>query len=174
MEPGQTNWKKMIDAFGDSILNPDHSINRSVLGELVFGQPRLQQVLNEITHPTIRLQWQKEADAHLAEHPRDPVIVMIPLLYESADATGAPLPPFDSIAAIGCAPATQMRRLASRGLTPAQAQRRMGSQMPVQEKLARADYSIWNEGSRGMLKRQAQLWTIAPQPARELAAALPA
>src|ERR1043165_21154 len=110
MQPGETNWKKMIDAFGDSILNADRSINRSVLGELVFSQPRLRHVLNEITHPTIRQVWQSEADALQTAHPHDPVIVMIPLLYESADTTGTPLLALDSIAAIGCPETTQLRR----------------------------------------------------------------
>ncbi|HSI84113.1 MAG: dephospho-CoA kinase [Candidatus Methylacidiphilales bacterium] len=177
MEPGQLNWKKMIDAFGDSILNADRSINRSVLGELVFGQPRLRQVLNEITHPTIRQVWQSEASALLSAHPHDTVIVMIPLLFEgaavadasaSASAPHTPLPHFDSIAAIGCSESTQLRRLCSRGITESQAARRIRSQMPVMEKLARADISIWNEGGREMLRRQAEIWpAITATAARE-------
>src|SRR5258708_1478314 len=60
MEPGEGTWKNVVDAFGPSILQPDKSIDRKVLGRLVFADPSLRAKLNEITHPAIRTAWQRE------------------------------------------------------------------------------------------------------------------
>jgi dephospho-CoA kinase len=52
--PAGAAYKNVVDAFGSSILQPDQSIDRKVLGRLVFSDPLLRAKLNEITHPAIR------------------------------------------------------------------------------------------------------------------------
>src|SRR5262249_40201415 len=60
LQPEQVNWKKVIDAFGRSILNEDRTINRRALGELVFSDSALRKKLEQLTHPAIREAWQTE------------------------------------------------------------------------------------------------------------------
>jgi dephospho-CoA kinase len=43
----------MVTAFGQDILNPDETINRDKLGEMVFGNSEQLTRLNHITHPRI-------------------------------------------------------------------------------------------------------------------------
>ena len=82
MQPGEEAWKNVVDAFGPSILQPDQSIDRKVLGRLVFADPLLRAKLNEITHPAIRSVWQREREERARTHPTHFLAVMIPLLFE--------------------------------------------------------------------------------------------
>jgi dephospho-CoA kinase len=154
LEPGQPAWKNVIDVFGSSILQPDKSIDRKVLGRLVFADPSLRAKLNEITHPVIRSVWQHEREERARTHPIQSLAVMIPLLFECELEKA-----FTSTWCVGAGRAMQLRRLEGRGLTPAEAGQRLASQMPVAEKMARASVAFWNEGALAVLQRQVDLLT---------------
>ena len=49
LQQGEEAWKNVVDAFGPSILQPDQSIDRKVLGKLVFADPLLRVGENEST-----------------------------------------------------------------------------------------------------------------------------
>jgi len=53
MLPQKRAWKGVVDYFGTEILNEDLSINRQILGQLVFNKPEKLQRLNQIVHPEI-------------------------------------------------------------------------------------------------------------------------
>jgi dephospho-CoA kinase len=149
LKPGEPAYKNVVDAFGPSTLQPDKSIDRKVLGRLVFADPSLRAKLNEITHPVIRSVWQHEREERARTHPIQSLAVMIPLLFEcELEKT------FTSIWCVGASRSTQLHRLEARGLTPAEASQRIDSQMPVGEKMARATLAFWNEGTPGLLQRQ--------------------
>ncbi|HUB66275.1 MAG TPA: dephospho-CoA kinase [Candidatus Methylacidiphilales bacterium] len=147
--PGGPAWKNVVDAFGPSILQPDKSIDRKVLGRLVFADPALRAKLNEITHPAIRSVWQRELEERIRTHPTEALAVMIPLLFECELERL-----FSVIWCVGASRATQLCRLAGRGLTSEEAGQRLASQMPVMEKMARATVAFWGEGTPASLLRQ--------------------
>lgn len=149
MEPGQVNWKKVVDAFGDKILNSDRTINRRALGDLVFSQPPLRQQLNALTHPAIRDVWEGEKNRFPDSHPQQPMVVIIPLLFECSLQKE-----FDAVICVACSAAKQMQRLLARGLSEGQARQRLSSQWPVHEKMNASQSVIWNEGSLDCLRRQ--------------------
>jgi dephospho-CoA kinase len=149
LEPGQEAWKNVIDAFGPSILQRDQSIDRKVLGRLVFADPQQRAKLNEITHPAIRSVWQREREERARTHPTQSLAVMIPLLYECALE-----PAFSAVWCVGASRPVQMSRLAARGLSEAEAAGRLASQWPVAEKMARATVAFWGEGAPAMLLGQ--------------------
>lgn len=151
MEPGQVNWKKVVDAFGDKILNSDRTINRRALGDLVFSQPSLRQQLNALTHPAIRDVWEGEKNRFPDSHPQQPMVVIIPLLFECSLQKE-----FDAILCVACSPALQLRRLLARGLSEVQTQQRLASQWPLQQKMDHSQRVLWNEGSLDSLRRQFQ------------------
>ena len=67
---------------------------------------------------------------------------MIPLLFETkAEAE------LDVTICVACSAATQQKRLRARGWTPEQIEQRLQAQWPTEQKIARADYLIWTEGS---------------------------
>jgi dephospho-CoA kinase len=150
LEVGTPTYEATVQEFGREVLNPDGSVNRAALGEIVFNDERQRQRLNAIVHPTVRMMWTTELSA-LPEQ-TNVAVVVIPLLFE----VGAEKE-FNCIVAVGCSRASQLARLRAGGLSEAQAQARIDAQWPVQQKLDRADYVIWNDGSRELLARQAEM-----------------
>ena len=52
-EPGNPGYSKVIEKFGKGILNKDKTVNRLILGGIVFSDPSKLKALNEISHPII-------------------------------------------------------------------------------------------------------------------------
>ena len=149
MEPGREVWKNVVDAFGPSVLQPDQSIDRKVLGRLVFADPLLRAKLNEITHPAIRSVWQREREERARTHPTHSLAVMIPLLFECELEQM-----FSAVWCVGASRVTQMNRLKTRGLSEAESSQRLASQMPVAEKMARSSIAFWGDGTPATLLLQ--------------------
>ena len=148
--PGTATYQKIVATFGTTILNPDATINRRQLGEIVFADASRRQVLNAIVHPVVRAEWQQALAAAT-----NTTVAVIPLLFEvSAEKE------FDWVVVVGCSAATQRARLIAKGLTVAQAQARIQAQLPIPTKMDRGDFVIWNDGSLPVLEQQAEmLWT---------------
>lgn len=87
VECGRPAWKKIREEFGDEVLNNDKSINREVLGQLVFNDVEKRKFLNSVTHPDIHSTIYREVVRHLAKC-HNFIVVELPLLFE----TGIMLP----------------------------------------------------------------------------------
>ncbi|MCL2140507.1 MAG: dephospho-CoA kinase [Dehalococcoidia bacterium] len=51
--PNSLSWQSIVDAFGERVISADQSIDRKVLGDIVFNEPTKLSILNGITHPLI-------------------------------------------------------------------------------------------------------------------------
>jgi dephospho-CoA kinase len=142
-------YKNVVDAFGPSILQADLSIDRKVLGRLVFADPLLRAKLNEITHPAIRSVWQREREERARTHPTHFLAVMIPLLFECELEQM-----FSAVWCVGASRVTQLNRLRARGLSEVEAAQRVAAQLPVAEKMARSTIAFWGEGTPAVLLLQ--------------------
>jgi dephospho-CoA kinase len=139
VEPGSPILTAIAERFGAAILQPDGSLDRSRLGELIFRDPNEKHWLEQQIHPFVR-QCFATAMAELEDVPI--VVQAIPLLFE-ADLTHQ----VTEIWVVTCTPAQQRQRLIDRNhLTPEQAEVRIHSQMPLNEKTARADVVLDNSG----------------------------
>ena len=150
VEPGQPALEEIATAFGRDILLPDGRLDRGKLGRIIFADPVARRRLNAITHPRIR----ERMEAEIAAHGSQPgvLIVDIPLLYEN-DRTRA----VEAVIVVWVDQQTQLRRLNERdGLSAEEARQRIGAQMPLDEKRARADAVIDNNGSRENTRRQVE------------------
>jgi len=165
--PGSPGLAQIAGAFGDGVLRPDGSLNRELLGEIVFGDPGLRAKLNEIVHPLVR-EWMHTAEraAVRAAGPPGPVVVHdVPLLAESRGKEG-----FDVVIVVDVSPELQVERLVRlRGMLPDQARARMAAQASREQRLAVADVVIDNSGSLADLDRRvAEVWAglerLAGQP----------
>ena len=150
LEPDAPTYAAVVQTFGQGILNADRTVNRRALGEIVFADEQRRQALNNIVHPAVSEMWTKELAA-LADKV-EVAVVGIPLLFEVGVEKE-----FDCTVAVGCSELTQLARLRAHGLDEDGARARIRAQMPVQQKLERADYAIWNDGSREVLSRQAEI-----------------
>jgi dephospho-CoA kinase len=147
LEPDTPTYAQVVERFGKEILNTDGTVNRPALGQIVFGDEQRRQELNAIVHPAVRQMWTRELAGQTGI-----AVVAIPLLFEVGVENE-----FDYTVAVGCSTATQLTRLHIIGLDDGQARARIRAQLPVQQKMDRADYAIWNDGSQAVLTRQAEM-----------------
>ncbi|QWU17863.1 dephospho-CoA kinase [Paenibacillus sophorae] len=155
MLPGHEVLAAVTEYFGEGILLPDGTLNRTKLGDIVFHDPEALKALNGLTHPAIRRETRKRMQAMERETPERLIIVDIPLLFESGQEDM-----FERILVVYAPREVQLERLKSRnGLTQDQAEARLNSQMDIELKRSKADYIIDNSGDLADTERQiAVLW----------------
>jgi dephospho-CoA kinase len=147
--PGSAGLSEVAAVFGRDILTPAGELNRAALATVVFADPAARRRLEGILHPRIRAEWLRRTEAWKVNGA--PLgVVMIPLLFETDSASH-----FDWIVCIGCSEPTQNQRLGERGWDPAEIARRNAAQLPLETKMARADFGVWTEGR---LSRHEQQW----------------
>jgi len=155
--PGAPAYAAIVGAFGQSVLCRDGSLDRKALAARVFADKAARRQLNALTHPHIR-QRMAEEGARLAATPGVGVIVFdIPLLLETTDGSDLGL---EGVVVVTAADAVRIARLTARdGLTPRDARQRLDAQMPLAQKVARADWVIDNNGSAEQTREQVlKLW----------------
>jgi len=147
LAPGEAVYRAVVERFGGDIVEPGGAIDRSRLGRLVFEDEQRLADLNALTHPEImrrlRVWLAQRGPAETA------AAAVIPLLYEIGDEVN-----WDRVVCVAAPEAEQLRRLADRGLIGDEARRRLASQWPQVRKTERADFVIYNGGSRELLRQQ--------------------
>jgi dephospho-CoA kinase len=146
--PGTTGLADLVRVFGPAVLDTAGALDRKKLAAIVFSDADRRRVLEEIIHPAVR----RATDAWYAHlEPSTPFAISdIPLLYE----TGRDVD-FDQVIVTACDPATQLPRVMERDrLTETEARQRIAAQLPIEEKMRRADYVIRTEGPHEETDRQ--------------------
>jgi dephospho-CoA kinase len=146
MRRGTAVYERILASFGPGVLAASGEIDRTALGEVVFGDPERRAVLNGLVHPEVKQAWERWLSAQAA-HPA--AVVIIPLLYEIGEERD-----WDAVICVACPGRVQISRLEARGLSPEQAGLRLAAQMPVADKMVRADHVIFNAGSLEELEEQ--------------------
>ncbi len=136
--------------FGEDILSPDGQIDRPRLRERVFNSAEQRAVLENILHPVVRKRFAEQRHCANAGGGVDVFLADIPLLYESEYCFE-----HDYVLVVASSAGVQMRRLLGRkGMTETIAARVIASQLPTDEKIARADVVLWNDGTEGQFTEQ--------------------
>ena len=148
---GLPELKQKIRAeFGKSVFFDTGDLNREKLRAIIFSDAIRKCSLERILHPRIRRQWKTEAKRH--RNSPDFFFADIPLLYETGGETLC-----DRVVVVACSYKVQLARLTQRmSLKQSEAEQMINSQLPLEEKIARADHMIWNNGSRAVLMEQAR------------------
>lgn len=143
IEPNKPAWRDIVSKFGQEILNPDMTINRERLGEIVFLDPAQLDLLNHITHPRIMESFKDDFQRIRTSSPDAIVVLEVPLLYETFMERMC-----DEVWVVWVDRETQLKRLIARNCySEEEAIRRIESQIPLDEKARRADVVIDNRGT---------------------------
>jgi dephospho-CoA kinase len=149
--PGSKVYLEVLSSFGPRILQPDGEINRQALGRIVFADQEKRELLNSLTHPAIKARIRTEIK-ELKAKGKD-VVLDLPLLFEAKMEEEV-----DEIWVVAVSLQTQLTRVMERNaLSYAEAMSRINAQLPLAEKIARADLVIWNEGSKEELREKVEL-----------------
>lgn len=149
MAPGAPAYAPVVDMFGKIVLDDDGTVNRAMLGSIVFNNPRALAKLETIVHPVVR-----QAALSLATRAKQPVVVL-----EAIKLLESPLLKLcDTVWVVHATQDTQIRRLMEkRKMSQDEARRRVAMQTPQADKLARANIVIANDGSVEDTWRQVQI-----------------
>ncbi|OIP40986.1 dephospho-CoA kinase [Candidatus Desantisbacteria bacterium CG2_30_40_21] len=139
VKPQSLAWQEIINTFGNIVCNSDLTINRQYLGELIFNDTASRERLNQITHPLIL----EEINKQIQEQNNKIIIIDAPLLIEAGVHWIV-----DKIIVVITTRDTQIKRLKLRNfLSDLQIEARRDSQLPLEIKIERADYIVDNNGN---------------------------
>jgi dephospho-CoA kinase len=164
---------KCLNELGVETIDADDIVHELVpeeerrrIADEIFRDPAKRKELEARLHPLVRARLAEEAkrlkikglkdcaahkpqllnsstSQHLNPQPSTLLIEIIPLLFECHWETD-----YDIIICVSSPRHLQVERMTSlRGYTEEQAEARLAAQLPIDEKVARSDYVIVNEGS---------------------------
>jgi dephospho-CoA kinase len=143
VEPGTPALAELVEAFGAEILDADGRLDRPKLAARVFENPEARRRLEAIVHPRVR-DAARKAFTRIAESGAHLACYEVPLLFETRQEDN-----YRPVVLVTARPETQIARAMLRDKTHEAAVRaRIAAQHPPEDKIARADYVIHNDGPR--------------------------
>lgn len=140
--PGNAAYVKIVERWGERILDADGLIDRKAVASIVFGNASELEWLNGIVHPFVLEEIKKQS--------RDKILFCaVPLLYESGWSDDC-----DFVVSTWCPPDVQKERLKKRGWSDEEIQRRIKSQISMDVKLHRGDFGVITSCSWECLREQ--------------------
>lgn len=157
VEPKTVGWQKIVENFGETVLQSNKQLDRAKLGAIVFADEAQRQLLNSIVHPLVFEAQNDWLAAREAENPNNIVVVDAALMIESGGYKR-----FEKLIVVWCQPEIQLERLMLRNnLSEVEALKRINAQMPQEQKKSFADYLI--DTSDGFEATRAQTIEIFEQ-----------
>ena len=139
--PGTPALAAVAERFGPEVLDEHGALRRPALAALVFADATARSDLEAIVHPAVL----RGIDEFFAGLPSGVAFAVadIPLLFETGRASD-----FDAVIVAACPPELQISRVMARdNATEAEVRQRMAAQLPIADKVARADYVVDTSGT---------------------------
>ncbi len=150
VKKGLPAYREIVENFGEIVLLSNGEINRSVLGDLIFNDPRKKQLLNRIVHPHVRRETNRRLKDMENSSPDTIAVLDIPLLFEAEMHKD-----LSEVIVVYAPEHIQIKRLMKRdNISEADAVARVRSQMPIEEKKNRATIVIDNSGTMEDTRKQ--------------------
>jgi dephospho-CoA kinase len=150
-EKGGPAYDDVVREFGAEILAPDASVDRKKLGAVVFASTTKLSRLNQIVHPHVIMELERQYVELRRREPDGIAVVEAALLAEANYAYA-----FQRFVVAWCRREQQVERLVARGLTAEQAEQRIRSQMPIEEKRRLATDEVDCSGTLESTRRQVE------------------
>ncbi len=133
---GSKGLKDIVTIFGESILLPSGELDRKKLAQIVFNDTKSREKLEAILHPIIRDDWLRIYNSHSG----DLIFYLVPLLFESKQS-------YPEISKSVAVYASEDNIIQRSSLPPQEVHKRLKAQLPIEEKIKRADFSLENNGT---------------------------
>jgi dephospho-CoA kinase len=153
VDPGTPGFVRLIDEFGQRMVDGHGGLNRSALADVVFTDPDARRRLEEIVHPEVARMFAEETAPY-----RDTnrvVVYSVPLLVEAGlrDA-------FDLVIVVEAPEEARIARLqADRGMSASAVRERMSAQAGDAERRRAANIVVRNDRSLEDLRGEVDaLW----------------
>lgn len=149
--------KALVKAFGQEILlkGKTKEIDRKKLAEKAFASKTALGRLNAITHPKIILAAKKQLKALKKLKPKL-IVFDAPLLFEAHVEHLV-----ERVLVVKASRETQLKRLMQKGYSEKQARQRISVQLPLSQKILKADFVVNNNGTLNATRKQVKmLWRV--------------
>jgi dephospho-CoA kinase len=147
VKPRMSGYRALKEAFGEAFFDMAGELDRKKLANLIFGDSRAREKLNNALHPIII----RDMDETFGRWEQEGVKIAfaeVPLLFEAGVEDR-----FDEIWCTSCGIDVQIQRLMQRnGLTRGEALARIDAQMDDRERRSRSNRVIDTCGSAAELK----------------------
>jgi dephospho-CoA kinase len=155
VEPGKPAFTQIVDYFGKEVLRQDGALDRKKLSKIVFQDTEKRKQLEGFTHSPIYEAFLKGVNAITEKDPAAIIQAVVPLLIEKHLQAI-----FDKILVVYVPEDQQIERLTQRdGISEEEATHMLKAQLPIDEKLAHADFVVHNEGSMEETRKQVEeIW----------------
>jgi dephospho-CoA kinase len=148
VEPGRPALARIVEHFGDSVLQADGSLNRGALRGLIFQDAEQRRWLEALLHPLIG----EEIASYLARAQSPYAILVSPLLVESGQSRMT-----QRILVIDVPEALQIQRTMQRdGSSAEQVQAILKAQADREERLRHADDVLVNDRDQAWLQQEVE------------------
>lgn len=138
-------YNKLKKAFPTCFKDKD--LDKKALSSLIFNNKEEKDKLENILHPLIIKEMKRQI-----KNNKD-IFIEVPLLFEAnLDKY------FEHILLVVCDEKIALERLEKRGLSKKESKERLKNQMPVKNKIIRANYLIYNNGSLNDLYKEIKKW----------------
>lgn len=157
-EPGHEAYRKIVEKFGECVLNEDLTINRQALGEKVFGNEENRLCLNGIVWPAVKKMVDREIQ-DLFMKGKNIIVLEVAMLIEAGWQSNV-----HEVWTCIISEKEAVKRIVNRNnLDEDQALKRIQSQTSNSEKVSKADIvfcSAWDRvETRKQVERAWQLLT---------------
>ena len=139
--------RRVRDLLGADVVGQDGKLRKKVIAGRIFSAPGLKRGLEEIVHPLVF----EKVEAFISNmKDRDRlVIVEVPLLFEG-NYEGR----FGKVITVFTSEAAALERLGASGISREEALSRLNTQLSIDVKKKRADYTIDNNGTKENTRQQ--------------------
>jgi transcription termination factor Rho len=146
----------VAEAFGSQALDSEGRIDRHFLRGTVFANEASRLTLEAILHPRVRQECLDSLE-QAATRGAELFVADVPLFFEKGFDFGQ-----SKVLVIASSRATQVQRLKARsGFDDSLIESILAAQLPVQEKISRADVVFWNGGPQAVLRAQVRRFAQA-------------
>lgn len=147
--PGQPAVREIATRFGTQVLTAEGALDRAALRRAVFSDPNARHRLEALLHPLIA----QQVVHRLAQAGGPYVILVVPLLVETGGYEGI----VDRVLVVDSPEDVQVTRVMRRnGLSPNEVEPILRAQASRQQRLARADDVLTNDGDLDTLRSGVQ------------------
>lgn len=155
MEPKRLAWRRIVQAFGERVLNDDQTIDRQALARVVFSDGQARKRLEGIIHPQVLRRMKQQLHRLRRQRAVRGVVLDVPLLVE-AGAQGL----VDVLVVVVAPAEVQRERLTTKyGWSEEEVAQRIEAQMELSAKAALADSVVDNgNGLEHTRKQVRQIW----------------
>lgn len=139
--PKSAAWKRIFERYGKVVLLADDIIDRKRLAQIIFGDRTERKFLESVIHPHVKDEV-RHRSMDLAKKGHPFVIVEVPLLFEAGWEKD-----FDAVIVVRCSTEQEIKRCHEKfAMDREEVFLRLAAQLPLTQKIEKADAVIDNDG----------------------------